>query len=586
MTIRNKTLPTILIAAVLQGWALYGLHHSLKHQHWPATDWGWLVALYALAVLVPATVQMLAEHVHRRVLWLLTIAIGIALFYFGWHFGRSVGRLPSEEFRDPTETFVFAFELALLWLLALPFLQSRLAEGHWRVEYRALFTFAWRNKIALGEAAIFTGLFWLLLGLWQALFHMLQIDFFRDLFQEPIFVYPITALVFGLALHLIGSIDRLISAVLEQLLNVFKWLATVAGVLLALFTLALVVKLPNLVFEGHKAIGAAWLLWLVAVVVLFLNAAYRDGTILEPYPRWIAQALRFVVPLTVVIALTALYGLAVREQHYGLTVERFWAFVVAGAALLYSIGYSVSAVSGGAWLSSIARVNVLTALVLVAVISLALTPLASPYRLAANSQYHRILANRLDEEDKSQSPNRGETVYKYLRWRTGNYGRRCLEELARLQNHPDAERIRALASAALQEKNRWDYNARVDTKALVASLPVYPTGRTLDGGLTTTLIADIDKSQYMFANKTSVAGLYVDLNGDGTDEFVLFGCCGGVAYEHRAGGWTRIGDVRALSPGSATGILTELKSGSVRTMVPTWRELVVGGHVFRVDAKP
>lgn len=106
------------------------------------------------------------------------------------------------------------------------------------------------------------------------------------------------ALRAGCALHLIGSIDGLVSAVLEQLLNVLKWLATVAGALLVLFTLALLTKLPGLVFSGRHAIGADWLLWLVAVIVLFLNAAYRDGRVDRPYPRWIAQAFRFAVPLT------------------------------------------------------------------------------------------------------------------------------------------------------------------------------------------------------------------------------------------------------------------------------------------------
>src|SRR6185312_12719874 len=37
----------------------------------------------------------------------------------------------------------------------------------------------------------------------------------------------------------------------------------------------------------------------------FLNAAYRDGSVDRPYPRWITDTLRFAVPLTIVIAATA-----------------------------------------------------------------------------------------------------------------------------------------------------------------------------------------------------------------------------------------------------------------------------------------
>jgi hypothetical protein len=41
------------------------------------------------------------------------------------------------------------------------------------IQYRALFANAWRNKLMLAEAALFTGLFWLLLFLRQMLFHKL-----------------------------------------------------------------------------------------------------------------------------------------------------------------------------------------------------------------------------------------------------------------------------------------------------------------------------------------------------------------------------------------------------------------------------
>src|SRR5258708_14892968 len=62
-----------------------------------------------------------------------------------------------------------------------------------------------------------------------------------------------------------------------------------------------------------------------------------DRAVPQPYPKWIAQFLRGVVPLTVIISLTAVYALWMRRRHYGLTVERVWAFVVAGDAPLASL---------------------------------------------------------------------------------------------------------------------------------------------------------------------------------------------------------------------------------------------------------
>ena len=470
-------MPVVLIAAVVQGMALYALHFSIKHQRWPAMNAAWLLGLYTVALLVPVTVQLLAEHTQRRVSWLIISVMGVVFFYFGWHHGGAIADIPTERFGNTGESFPLALVLLILWLHVLPFVQGRLSVGRWTVEYRLLFTNAWRNTLTLAEAALFTGLFWLLLFLWQMLFHSLGIDFFRELFKEPLFVYPVTSLTFGCALYLVGSIDQLVSAVLEQILNVLKWLATIAGLILALFTAALVFKLPGLVFSGEKAIGASWLLWLVAVVVLFLNAAFRDGSAERPYPKWIALGLRFVVPLAAVVSLTALYALIVRERQYGLTVERVWAFIVAAAALMYSIGYSIAAVGKARWFAGIAPVNVTVAIALIVTIAAALTPLLSPYRLAANSQYGLALEGRFKTSDPTSQK---KSPFHYLRFDAGGYGRSRLKELSHLQNHPDAERIRVLAAQAIELKAPWDVAPAIPADVLMSKLVIYPKGRTLD----------------------------------------------------------------------------------------------------------
>jgi hypothetical protein len=591
----KTALPLILLAAVFQGWALYGLHHAITNHHWPATDQPWLIALYALAVFIPVTVQLLAEHARRAALWRLVAVLAVAYFYFGWHHGASVSTAGAEPIHGTEGSFPFALLLTVLWLLVLPFAQTRLTTGHWTIQYRALFANAWRNKLVLAEAALFTGLFWLLLFLWQKLFHLLGIDYFSELFEEPIFVYPVTSLTFGCALHLIGSIERLTSVVLEQILNVLKWLGLLAGVILAFFTIALVFKLPALLFTGQKAIGAVWLLWLTAVVVLLLNAAYRDGSVSQPYPRWIAQFLRVVVPLTVIVSLTALYALLMRTHYYGLTVERVWAFVVAGAALLYSVGYTLSVFGRGAWLGGMARVNVAVAVALIAVISAALTPLLSPYRLAADSQFRLVLAKGLEPEDRGKTKNayKLNTPLHYLRFDSGQYGRAKLEALARSTSGPRAERIRHLAQEALAQKVRWEDLPVAEISADIAKLHIYPAGRTLDRNLSDRLIADLRKPENGFAylrlEDEGIAGIYIDLNGDKSDEFVFLTTYGGLVYESRAGRWVLVGGInRSSHPGTLEfagvklDLIGELSKGNFSATTPKWKELSIGGHVFRV----
>jgi hypothetical protein len=583
----RESLPVILAAAVVQGWALFGLHHAIKTQSWPATNLSWLFALYAVVVLIPLTTQLLADQVRKPASWAIVGLMTVAFFYFGWHHGGSVASFWDKRWAGSGECFPLAIVLIVLWLILMPFVQARLKVGRWTAEYRQLFDHAWRNAVTLAEAVAFTGLFWLLLFLWQSLFHMLQIDFFRDLFEEPIFVYPVTSLVFGCALHLIGSVDRLVSIVLDQILNVFKWLGTVSCVLLSLFTLALIFRLPNLVMTGQKAIGATWLLWLVAVVVLFLNAAFRDGTVSKPYPTWIAVSLRAVVPLTVVVSLTAIYALYVRTGKYGLSVERVWGFIVAGAALIYSVGYSAAAVKKGAWFGGVSQVNVVVAIALIGAISLALTPILSPYRLSANSQYAMVPKGRFKTTDK---PYDFSSPFHYLRFSSGAYGRRKLDELAQLRNSPDGDRIRNLAAASIKLTSPWESAPTATASEALAKMIIYPKGRTLDADLLQRVTAELNdpKQQYLWmqAPDYSMAGLFVDLStdGSGSEEFVLLRGASGLVYQKGAGGWREVG--HAYESGSAASqkdILSKLDRGDVLIKDPAWKELWIGTHHIRVQ---
>lgn len=580
----RANLPIILGTAVLQGWALYGLHRAIMAKSWPATDDGWLFALYAVAVLVPLTIEILADRIRELATWIIVAVQALALFYFGWHHGRSVVELTGLQLVQAGEVLPLALVLGILWLHALPFLQARLAAGEWTTDYTLLFAFAWRNSVALAEALVFTGLFWLLLFLWQSLFHMLGMEFFQELFEKPIFIYPVTSIVLGSALYLIGSIERVVTAVLEQILNLFKWLGTLTGALLGLFTLALLIKLPGLVFTGNKAIGAAWLLWLVAVVVLFLNAAYRDGAATRPYPGWIAMLLRFIVPLTTVIALTATYALVVRTQHYGVTVDRVWAFIVAGAALIYAVGYSIAAFNGRTWFGGVARVNVIAALALILVLVLSLTPVLSPYRLAADSQYQRVLSGQFEAP---QGPFRNASPLQYLRFGSGAYGRSRLVQLAKLQNHPDAVRIRELANAAQRATGAWETVPTRTDEDLLARLRVFPAGRLVDAELSKQLRADLHSPPNAAAclpgQGQELVGLFADLQGDGAEEFILWTACRGDLYQHQDGHWQKIGMVIAANYfARGTELVPALSAGQVTLVKRPWLDLQIGKHRYQV----
>src|SRR5690606_21128929 len=142
---------------------------------------------------------------------------------------------------------------------------------------------------------------------------------------------------------------------------------------LVLFAPTLLIKLPDLLFEGKRAISAAWLLWLLAFTVLLLNAGYQNGRMETPYPRPIALFLRFVTPAMIIVAATALYALFVRVAEYGITVDRVFAIIVAVAGLVYAVGYTSAGFRKGLWMRGIESVNVALAAGIIVVLVLTLT---------------------------------------------------------------------------------------------------------------------------------------------------------------------------------------------------------------------
>jgi hypothetical protein len=257
---------------------------------------------------------------------------------------------------------------------------------------------------------------------------------------------------------------------------------------------------------------------------------------------------------------------------------------VAGAALIYAIGYSIAAFTSKTWFGGVARVNVFAALCLIGVLGLALTPVLSPYRLAANSQYQLVLAGRYES---TGGVFRNASPFQYLRFNAGAYGRRRLVQLAQLQNHADAARIQELANSALRASSPWDAGPTRTDDELISRLRVFPAGRTLDAELTQALRADLhgpsNTAGCLPGQGQELVGLFVDLKGDGDTEFILWNMCRGVLYQRDGGHWQMAGTlVAANSFARGVDLVPQLSMGRVTIVKRPWQDLVVGKYRFQV----
>jgi hypothetical protein len=510
---------TRIAIALVQGGLLWWLYRSIEAESWPGTDPGWLIGLIAPAVLVPFAHYLIEDLARdRRALWTLA-ALALALFGFGWHHGAWTATEPYAI----EGSLAFTLALAILVFHALPFVQCRLATGRWQPRYPDLFTFAWRNALLLAFGGVFTGVLWLLLWLWGALFGMLGITLFSDLFTEAYFAIPATTVAAGAGMQLAGSVERLQSLLRTQLLTMLKWLAPLAILILALFTVTLLVKSPELLLEQRRVISAAWLLWLVALTVALLNAAYQDGAAQAPYPGWLGRAIRWVVPLLVVVAALAFFAIAVRVHSYGLTVARAWALLVAAIAIAYAAGYAWTALRGRSWMAGMGAINVGVALGTVTMLTLMLSPLLSPERLSAASQHARVLQSQ--EGD----------AFTYLRFGSGRYGRERLQRLAAIADHPAADAIRQAAAAELKRENRWGGLGHAVALS-PAQFEAFPAGTAPPPALLQALREDEGRRFVLqqCAAESPCPLLFVDLDRDGSDEVLVFSQYGTVAA-HREG---------------------------------------------------
>lgn len=562
-----------IAAAFAQGVLLWWLYDSVEKGLWPPDRRGWLVALVAAVVLVPIVHYLIADLARLRRQWPVLAATAALAVGLGWHHGAWTA---SEPYFDNFPSFPAA--LVVLMFHALPFAQATLLRGVARPRYPDLFQFAWRNALLIALGGVFTGVLWLLLWLWGGLFHMLGIDVFRDLFESSPFAIPATAVAVGTGIQLAGSVERLQTALRQQLLAMLKWLAPLAFLILALFAVALLAKSPELFSEHRRAISAALLLWLVAMTVALLNAAYQDGTEDAPYPRWLGSPIRYVTILLLPVALLALYAIGLRIDAYGLTVPRTWGVLVALIAVAYGGGYAWAALRRGPWMAEAGTVNVGVALFTIVSLTLMLTPALSPERLAAASQYERILT-KADTD-----------AYAYLRFDSGRYGRERLARLAGLEGHPHAEEISRLASREISKKGRWN-DGQLGTTLTADAFEAFPSGSEIDPALMAAL-GSSDDSQVLASCLTHEPCplLFVDLNQDGAAEALVFSDAYLIAAMRKGKGWRLLDRMESSGiphawPNAETA-RRALREGKLRVVDFAWQAIEIDGEQFLFAEPP
>jgi len=497
----SSSLPRVamLIIAVVQGILLFALYRAFDTDFWPSDDPLWSYPLWTLAIAVPLLLLLSLNHGNeRRVVQLVAgwaAVLALLAIYTGWQ------AEPFEEFPVGSLTFVFCASMTLACFKALMYLQQRANQVP--LTYQVLFTNSWRNFLVTALSAIFVLIFWLILVLWGELFRVIEIDFFRDLFREDWFIFPVLGFALGLGMIIFRNLTRVIDTITKLLHALIKLLLPLIILVAVIFLAALpIVGLDVLWATGN---GTALLLWLLAVILFFTNAVYQDGRETNPYAPVVHRLIFSGLCIMPIISALSLYGLVLRLNQYGWSVERCWAFVVWLILTLLAVGYVIGIVRRRAeWTIDLARVNRYMGLVVLGLMILANSPILDFRKISLNSQMNRVDAGQIELE---------EFDFWYAKQHLARPGYLAMEEMKRQVGDSDPDLLELINNPV----NKWGAQRMRAADEMWAEMLYRPEPFDVPGGLK----GFIDK-QYFGTTEGDPVMVQVDLDGDGQSEYLLF----------------------------------------------------------------
>ncbi|MEE8118944.1 MAG: DUF4153 domain-containing protein [Gammaproteobacteria bacterium] len=556
----SPSLPRVamLTIAVVQGLLLFALYRAFDTGSWPSESPLWSFPLWTLVVALPLLFLLSLDrgNAHRvsKMVAVSGVVLALLAIYTGWQ------AEPFGEF--PLFGLIFAFicSVTLACFKALMYLQQRANQVP--LTYQVLFTNSWRNFLVTALSALFVLIFWLILMLWGALFKVIEIDFFQDLFTEDWFAFPILGFAFGLGVIIFRNLTRVID-------NITKLLHGLIKLLLPLIVAVAIIFIAALPFVGLDALwatgnGTALLLWLLAIILFFTNAVYQDGRETNPYSPVVHRLIFIGLCVMPVISALSLYGLVLRLNQYGWSVERCWAFVVWLILTLLAAGYVTGIVRRRAeWTADLARVNTGMGLVVLAIMLLANSPLLDFRKVSLNSQLNRAESGEIELKDFD---------FWYAENQLARPGYLALEAMKQEIGDSDPELLRMIKNPV---NKRWAQGMRSTEEMWAAMLyrpEAFDVPQSLKSVIDDSYSAQFSGDPVMFQ---------VDLDDDGQNEYVLLflseiGIMPSWFFYQTEKGW---------APGSFQGgrwlygsekARDAIKNGEIEVVDPRFRNLKIG----------
>jgi hypothetical protein len=561
----------VVILALVQAVILYLPHRYLDDS---ASFFGnprLLFIWYTTAILAPGVVMLLMRTARDGFAW----AWGaVALLVDGLLAAYTGSACVGEAIHCDAVAGPYGVSMAIAHFMLLPFVQVARAHGR-RLPYAALFENAWDNALTVAATAFFVGVAWLILWLWAALFDMVGIGFFKALFAEPEFIYPVTGLLAGSGIVLSRHQAGALHAVLRVCLALGRALLPLIAILALVF-------LATLLFTGLQALwdtrkATSLLLVLVFGTVVLVNSVLHDGTGVAGYRLALRRLMGAALLTLPVYATLALIALALRVNQYAWSVDRLWAAITVFVAMGYALSYAASVLlpRRGERFGWLAPANTAMAVLVATILLLVQSPLLDLRKITVASQLARHHAE-LEKLDLA-----------YLRFGLGRPGYEALVALkadARVQN---SALLTERVARALEAKNRWE--AMHAEPVPLENVTVVPAGTPMPDGLLD-FIARSGRPLMHLATQCEkgCALVAVDVMGGPEPEWILFGTQVSrwmtfPIFSRSSDGWAHVGNVESRRLDEA--MVEAIKQGRVKAVEPQTRDLLIGNST-RLQVNP
>jgi len=409
-------------------------------------DVAWRVALAAFVLFGSVAAGFTLEQGRWKAPVLFALLVGLVMAGLAWRAVRYGESLPDEEYGFAAGVVASA--------LALPLFQAEFHRRRMATPYGEIYGHVWTDAICAAGALAFTGLSWIVLALLSELFHLLKIDFLRDVMNDSWFGWTFSGLAAGAALGTLRNQLKVIATMQTVVLLVASLLAVPLAFGLVMFLVATAVSGPQVLWDATRS-ATPLLLACAAGSFVLANAIARHDDAALTRSRVMQGAGLTLAAVILPLAVFAAFSMGLRLDQYGLAPARLWGLVAIVVACVCGVGYWVALVRGrkGGWGGHVRRATFHFALFVCGLAVLLALPIFDFGAISSRNQVARLESGTVpvDEFD-----------FAALRWDFGEPGRRALQRLAKSGN----ARIAELADAALSQTQRvYGYGDQVRAEA-------------------------------------------------------------------------------------------------------------------------